>query len=266
VPQAAANSDADDLQDSDGADVAEESWEPRLRVWPGLYQGRAGYLGAIPLALDPWLVFRKTGDPHLSLKRVLDGRGGEGALLLPGAEAEAVHAWTAQLLQASPGVFPPDRQAWEDAEAHLVYGNRRFQQGALTSSWLDAWLRLLGSESAWLYAPLSGTRSLAPYDAGRLDATIFPIHGDWHTYGLQADILWALPLESAQPEPKIDEALAWLAGPETQTIIADLLGWIPAQNGGKPRDTLSRQAQVAWFSSGFVWSIPPASTDRPLHK
>jgi hypothetical protein len=26
-----------------------------------------------------------------------------------------------------------------------------------------------------------------------------------------------------------------------------------AQPGGKPHDTLARQAQVAWFSSGFIW-------------
>jgi hypothetical protein len=230
-----------------------DAWEPPIRLYPGLYRDRGDYQGAIPLALDPWLVFRKTGDPRLDLERVLNPAGGSGALILPGAEQDAVYAWVTQLLQTSPGSFPLERQAWDDAERLLVYGNRRFQQGALTYVWLDAWIRLLQDETAWVYAPLSRTRGLDSYDSGRLDAAIFPFPGDWNTYGLQAEILWAVPKQSEKPEPKIDEARSWLAGPETQTLLAELLGWIPAQPGGKPHDTLARQAQVAWFSSGFIW-------------
>jgi hypothetical protein len=231
-----------------------EPWEPPIRLYPGLYQDRSGYRGAIPLALDPWLVFRKTADPPLSLERALGSAGGAGALILPGAENEAVLAWLAQLLQSSPGSFPPEKQAWDDAEQRLVYGNRRFQQGALTYTWFDAWIKLLQDEPAWVYAPLSRIRSLASYDAGRLDAAIFPISGVWIPYGLQAEILWAIPKPPPKGQPALlDEAQAWLSSAETQTVLAGLLGWIPAQAGGTPHDTLAREAQVAWFSSSVIW-------------
>jgi hypothetical protein len=229
--------------------------EPPIRLYPGLYRDRGDYGGAIPLALDPWLVFRKTTDPPLSLERVLNPGGGPGAMILPGAEPEAVFAWTAQLLQRSPGSFPQERQAWEDAEQRLIHGNSRFQQGALTYTWFDGWIRLLQDGPAWIYAPLSRTRGLASYDAGRLDASAFPIPGDWNTYGLQGEILWAIPRAGGgkDQEALLEEARVWLSSAETQTLIAGLLGWIPAQSGGVPQDTLARQAQVAWFSSGFIW-------------
>jgi hypothetical protein len=252
LPAGAAEGNAQDLS-GDAVPAETDPWEPPVRLYPGLYRDRGDYRGALPLALDPWLVFRKTGDPQLALERVLNPAGGPGALILPGAEPDAVYAWVTQLLQTSPGSFPLEKQAWDDAERLLVYGNRRFQQGALTYTWFDAWIRLLQDETAWVYAPLSRTRGLASYDSGRLDAAIFPIPGDWNTYGLQADMVWAVPAPPEKPEPKIDEARSWLAAPETQTLLAELLGWIPAQSGGRPHDTLARQAQVAWFSSGFVW-------------
>jgi hypothetical protein len=155
------------------------------------------------------------------------------------------------LLQHSPGAFPWEKQAWEDAAQRLAYGNNRFQQGALTSTWLDGWIRLLQDEPAWLYAPLSRTRGLASYDIGRLDAAIFPIPGDWNTYGLQAEILWAIPGSGEEALP--EEARAWLSAMETQSLIAETLGWLPARPGGTPYDTLARQAQVSWFSSSFIW-------------
>jgi hypothetical protein len=233
----------------------EEPWDSPVRLYPGLYRDRADYRGAIPLALDPWLVFRTTTDPPLIRERVMNPGGGEGALILPGAEPDAVFAWTAQLLQRSPGSFPPEKQAWEDAEQHLIHGNSRFQPGALTYTWFDGWIRLLQNEPAWLYAPLSRTRGLASYDIGRLDAAIFPIPTDWNTYGLQAEILWAIPMAGGGQDQAaaLEEAKAWLSAAQTQTAIAETLGWIPAQPGGKPYDTLARQAQVAWFSSSFVW-------------
>jgi hypothetical protein len=231
----------------------EDPWEPPLRLYPGLYRNRLDYRGAIPLALDPWLVFRKTGDPPLALERALNPGGGAGALILPGAEREAALAWLTQLLQSSPGSFPLERQVWEDAEQRLVHGNSRFQPGALTYTWHDGWIRLLQDETAWLYAPLSRTRGLASYDTGRLDAAIFPIPGDWNTYGLQAEILWAIPKPPEDQPAILDEAKAWLSSAQTQTAIAETLGWIPAQSGGAPYDTLAREAQVAWFSSSFIW-------------
>jgi hypothetical protein len=239
--------------DSDTASSAEGPWEPPLRLYPGLYRDRAGYQGAIPLALDPWLVFRKTGDPPLTLERVLNPAGGADALILPGSESNAVHAWVTQLLQGSPGSFSQEKQAWDEAEQRLIYGNNRFQQGALTYTWFDLWILLLSNETAWAYAPLSMTRDLSSYDAGRLDAALFPIPRDWNTYGIQADILWAIPKAPEKEEARLDEAKLWLSTAETQTLIAEILGWIPAQPGGKPHDTLARQAQVAWFSSSFVW-------------
>jgi hypothetical protein len=231
----------------------ETSWEPPVRLYPGLYRDRSDYRGAIPLALDPWLVIRKTGDPPLALERALDGAGGEGVLIFPGAESEAEAAWIAQLLQRSPGGFPPEKQVWDEAKQSLVYGNRRFQQGAFTYTWFDAWIRLLQDEPAWLYAPLSGTRGLNSYDRGRLNASVFPIPGDWNTYGLQADLLWAVPGGLEEQETLLEETRAWLSSAEIQGLLAGLLGWIPAEPGTVPYDTLARQAQVAWFSSSFVW-------------
>jgi hypothetical protein len=212
-------------------------WEPPLRIYPGLYRDRADYQGAIPLALDPWLVIRKTGDPPLTLERALGEAGGAGILILPGAEAEAEAAWISQLLQDSPGSFPAEQQAWENAQQRLVYGNNRFQQGALTYTWYDSWIRLLQNEPAWLYAPLSRTRGLASYDRGRLDAASFPIPGDWNTYGLQADLLWAVPGGSWKQEALLDETRRWLASAEVQSVIADSLGWIPAESGAVPFDS-----------------------------
>jgi hypothetical protein len=227
--------------------------EAPVRLYPGLYRDRSNYRGAIPLALDPWLVIRKTGDPPLSLERALGESGGEGVLILPGAEAEAEAAWISQLLQSSPGSFPAEQQVWEEAQERLVYGNNRFQQGALTYTWFDSWIRLLQNEPAWLYAPLSRTRGLASYDRGRLNAAPFPIPGDWNTYGLQADLLWAIPGGSWKQEALLDETRRWLASAEVQSLIADSLGWIPAESGAVPFDSLARQAQVAWFSSSFIW-------------
>jgi hypothetical protein len=243
----------DGAADSGFPPSPEDPWEPPLRIYPGLYQDRSDYRGAIPLALDPWLVLRKTTDPPLRLERVLNPRGGEGALILPGAEPEAALAWTIQLLQSSPGSFPLERRAWEDAERLLAYGNNRFQQGALSYTWFDAWIKLLQNGPAWLYAPLSKTRGLAAYDAGRLDAAIFPIPADWNSYGLQAEILWAIPEAFEDQAALLEEAKLWLSSAETQAVIAELLGWIPAQSGATPHDTLARQAQLAWFSSSFIW-------------
>jgi hypothetical protein len=226
--------------------------EPPLRLYPGLYRDRGDYRGAVPLALDPWLVLRKTTDPPLSLERVLNPAGGAGALILPGAEPDAAFAWISQLLQRSPGGFPLEKEAWDEAERRLIYGNNRFQQGALTYTWFDGWIKLLQNEPAWLYAPLSKTRGLASYDTGRLDATIFPIPADWNTYGLQADILWAVPRFPDDQETLRGETQRWLTSAATQTAIARILGWIPAQPG-EPYDTLAREAQVAWFSSSFIW-------------
>jgi hypothetical protein len=234
---------------------AEDPWDPPVRLYPGLYRDRGDYRGAIPLALDPWLVLRKTADPPLTLERILNP--GDGALILPGAEPDATFAWTAQLLQHSPGNFSQEKQAWEDAKQRLVYDNNRFQQGALTYTWFDGWIKLLQNEPAWIYAPLSRTRGLASYDIGRLDAAVFPIPADWNTYGLQAEILWAIPKAGDDQDQDqaalLEEAAAWLSTAQTQTLIAEMLGWIPAQPGGTPYDTLARQAQVAWFSSSFVW-------------
>jgi hypothetical protein len=252
-PKEGTDSNTKDLQNSDTAPSPESPWEPPVRLFPGLYRDREDYRGAIPLALDPWLVFHKTGDPPLTLERVLDPAGSPGTLIIPGAEPDAVHAWVTQLLQSSPGDFPREKQVWDEAEQRLIYGNRRFQQGALTYTWFDVWFLLLNNETAWVYAPLSMTRNLSSYDTGRLDDALFPIPRDWNTYGIQAEILWAVPKPPEKQAADIDEAKAWLSAPEIQTLIAEILGWIPAQPGSRPYDTLARKAQVAWFSSSFVW-------------
>jgi hypothetical protein len=55
----------------------------------------------------------------------------------------------------------------------------------------------------------------------------------------------------------VAEISAWLKDARTQTIIANRLNWIPAHAGGTPFDPVSREAQLAWLSSSFVWQPDP---------
>jgi hypothetical protein len=174
---------------------------------------------------------------------------------MPGAEPAAVEAWLAQLLQERPGVFPESREIWDRAEDRLFL-DRRFQRGALSYSWFDAWIALFQEGPSWVYAPLGRIRKLPPDQAASLDAAQFPIPENWNRYGMQADVLWAIPLDSGTGEGEkkmLGEANLWLERPEIQALIADTLGWVPAHPQGKPYDTIAREAQVVWFSSSFIW-------------
>ncbi|AEF86386.1 hypothetical protein TREPR_2006 [Treponema primitia ZAS-2] len=224
-----------------------------LRIIP-IDSGNREYRGARALAFNPWMVYRKYEGPQLTRAR-LDRPGGEGTILIPGAEPAAVEAWLAQLLQESPGVFPEDRETWDKAEDRLFL-DRRFQRGALSYSWFDIWIALFQEGPSWVYAPLGKIRELPPDQAASLDAAQFPIPGNWNRYGMQADILWAIPKApgtSERVKKVLEDANFWLEKPEIQALIADTLGWVPAHPQGKPYDTIAREAQVVWFSSSFIW-------------
>ncbi|AEF86910.1 hypothetical protein TREPR_2077 [Treponema primitia ZAS-2] len=245
---------------SDGAAASEETeafWAPPITIYPALEDtltATGEYRGAQVLALDPWMVFRDFKDPVVSRTRVDSPSGGEGHLIMPGRDAPSVEAWTAQLLQIQPGVFPLDPDLWESTRETLFSG-RRFQQGASTYGWIDAIPLFYQSSPAWIYAPLSRIRSLPPQDTSSLEASRFPEREDWHEFGLQADLLWAVPFGKEKYVQKLSPVKTWLASPETQTLIANTLGWIPAHRNGAPYNPVSRAARLAWLSSSFVWQM-----------
>jgi hypothetical protein len=237
-----------------GTRLPDNSADTPVRVFQDLFRTRE-YQGALALALDPWMVFRKHQDHELTRDRVDSSRGGEGQLLLPGSDPAAVWAWTAQFLQNQPGEFPQDSEFWKESQ-RLLLQSRRFQNGAPTYPWVGIWPILLREEAAWVYAPLSVVRALPPYRMGLLDASRFPEKPEWNRYGLQANILWAIPAganSSRRSQKDIGKAEQWLRDPLTQTLIANTLGWIPAHPAGTPYNTASWETQLAWLRSSFVW-------------
>ena len=223
-----------------------------LRVYPGLSR-ELQYQGAIVLALDPWMIFYKHNQPSLSYERIFGPMGGEGILLLPGAEAEAVQAWVMRLSQDGPGSFPMDVETPENAE-FLLFSGGRFRFEFRDYYWQNALSFLLGNETAWLYAPLSIIRSNRNPRKQLLAAEGFP-ERDRNRYSLQATILWAWLNFSEKNTEKRNEIASWLKNPEIQTIIADELGWIPADPYGNPYDPVSRSSQMNWLTSSFVFEI-----------
>jgi hypothetical protein len=206
------------------------------------------------LAVDPWLVFRDQDDPGLSLRRVSSVEGGEGNLFLPGKEKRAVAAWLAQFVMEEPGVFPTDEAVWKKAESALFAG-RRFQQDAATFSWNDVWFYFNRRKPAWMYAPVSWIRSFPGYDTDRITAAVFPNLQGGDEFGLEANLLWAVPFGRDKDRSGLDAVSAWLYQAETQTHIADTLGWIPAHREGKPFNYLVYSAQTAWLRSSFIWQF-----------
>jgi hypothetical protein len=229
----------------------------KIVIYPGLsdtgeYQGTDEYRGARVLALDPWMVFyRHSGS---SLNRSRAEAPGEGTLILPGAEAGALEAWAAQTLQTRPGVFSADADEWTAAIRDLPQ-DTRFQKGAASYKWAEALSLLLRVENTWLYAPLSRIRELPSHRMGLLAARHFPVKSNWNEFGIQADLLWAVPVGKTGQSKKQEAWAAWLDDPLTQTAIADELRWIPAHPGGTPYNPVSRDTQLAWFSSSFVWEL-----------
>jgi hypothetical protein len=217
-------------------------WLSRTREWKG----------ALVLAANPWMVFRKHQDSPPDRNRVASLGGGLGVLICPGGDRSTVFAWNSQLLQDSPGVFPVDPAAWEEAGQSLFL-NRRFQNGAAAYGWVDVWPLLFRENLAWVYAPISKVRELPPYRMGLLAASRFPEKENWNEYGVQADLLWAVPFGGEGQKKRLGRAAEWLKNPAVQTEIANTINWIPAHPQGTPYNPVTWEAQVAWINSSFVW-------------
>ncbi|MFP3041559.1 hypothetical protein LQZ19_07015 [Treponema primitia] len=226
---------------------------PPVVIYKGLPSARE-YQGALVLAIDPWMMFRDFKEPAISRSRAVSPEGGEGELLIPGRDMEARWAWIAQLLQEQPGIFPEDREVWESAMEDL-FRNSRFQQGAETYGWIDALPLFYRSSPGWVYAPVSRIRRQPPQDTSNLEANRFPEMEDWHEFGIQADILWAVPFGEEKNTAKLQTTRTWLASLAAQTTIANTLFWIPAHQEGAPYNAVARSARLAWLSSSFVWQI-----------
>jgi hypothetical protein len=206
------------------------------------------YEGAHVLALDPWMIFRDHRQIALSRSRV--EAAGQGELLLPGWDEAARGAWTAQLVRDRAGAFPAGRAAWDTVRASLPEDNRFFR-GSATMNWQDAWFFLFSNKPAWLYAPLSRTRELPSFRSSLLEASVFPAGGG---IGLQARILWAVPLGSGRLMARLEKApLKWLKDAGNQTIIANAFEWLPADPDGEPFNPLAAAAKRAWLTASFVW-------------
>ena len=224
-----------------------------LVMYPNLNRTRT-FRGWQLLALDPWMVFRRHYIPEPG-RAFLNSSGERGSLLLAGNDPRAVQAWTSQLLQESPGVFSPGEELWRATGASLVQ-NYPFQSGAFSFAWIQTWPLLFRDDDAFLYAPLSQARAFAHHSrhsAGLLDATTFPEPPDWHSFGLQADMLWARPHGSERRLRRLVYTEHWLASARTQTRIANEFEWIPAHPSGVPYNTVSWQSQRAWLRSSYIW-------------
>jgi ABC-type glycerol-3-phosphate transport system substrate-binding protein len=235
--------------------IAAKPWEKQEQVtvyrrlsWDLEYQG------AIVLALDPWMVFRKHTNPGLTVERAYTEAGGGGLLLIPGRDKASVRAWTARLIQSQPGVFPSGENVWREWETRLFSANR-FPNGSQTYTWNDVFFRLMGNETAWVYAPLSAIRRYNNPRKAILEATAFPEAGNDTQYSLQASLLWAVPIGADEEQEKLAETIKWLKKPETQTVIADILGWIPADPYGAPFDPMSLNSHRNWLTAAYVYEV-----------
>ncbi|MCL2126919.1 MAG: hypothetical protein FWH38_01580 [Treponema sp.] len=243
------------LAQEPGILIAAKPWQAREKV--SVYSQLPydlEYRGAVLLALDPWMVFQKYRDPPLTAERAYSGAGGDGALLIPGKDTESVEAWTARLIQAAPGEFPPGTEAWQDQERKLFEGGR-FPNGAESYNWQDVFFRLMGGEAAWVYAPLSAIRRYPNPRKSILETAPFPERAGGGRYSLQAALLWALPLGPDDKKAGLAQALEWLKKPETQTLIADTLEWIPANPYGEPYDPVSLASHRNWLTATFVYEV-----------
>jgi hypothetical protein len=212
------------------------------------------YQGAVVLALDPWMIFRKHTDPSLTVDRVLSDKGGKGILLLPGRDMSVVRAWTGRFIQDKPGNFPSGNAIWREWEEKLFVGSR-FPNGSMSYTWSDAMFRLMGRETAWIYAPLSYFRRYNNPQKAILEASAFPEFTSSGEYSMQAEILWALPTGSEKKQKKLVSTINWLKNPNTQTIIANTFDWIPADPYGKPYDPMSFTSHRLWLTADWVYTI-----------
>jgi len=217
---------------------------------------RSGIYGdALPLALDPWLVFRKFTSPPLTRREAENGSEGSELILLAGGDRAAVRAWQAQILQEFPGFFPEDEALWERAEVKLLRGNF-FQHGAMTYGWSELWPRLLGQgEDVRVYAPLSRIRQLPTHQTNILEADVFPVRRDWYEFGLPADILWAVPFGDWKNREKLKPVDVWLHSAEFQTLLADTLGWLSAHPDSPPYNPVTQSARIYYLTASYMWTI-----------
>jgi hypothetical protein len=233
--------------------AGEEIPGPGHRRFSGLTRSRQ-YGGWILLAADPWMVFRRHqyAEPvraNLEARRDDDA----GFFLIPGAAPEAVEAWAAQTVQERPGLFPQDPAVWDAARENLFF-RYRFQSGAPAYTWVQVWPFLFRETGIyWLYAPISRARALSPYQMGLLDATRFPDPETWNEYGMQADLLWALPAGNEKQRKKLASLEKWLDSAETQTRLANLIEWIPVHPESKDFNTIAWETKIAWLRSSFIW-------------
>ncbi|MDR1149239.1 MAG: hypothetical protein LBK66_11475 [Spirochaetaceae bacterium] len=224
--------------------------EAMVKAYPNL-AASSEYEGSFLLALDPWAFFFEFTDPPPSRDRV-EGNGElMGLLAGPGGEPKARVAWLSQLLQEEPGVFPQGKEFWE-AQGNTLFQSPRFQPGALTYNWTNSWDIFLANKPSWIYAPLSMARNLRPSQSAGFAAARFPEKPGWTRYGIQAELLWAVPFGDEE-QAQTPGAAAWLKDGSIQTLIANTLRWIPAVPGGTPFNAFSRTVQLNWLGSAFVW-------------
>lgn len=209
--------------------------------------------GALLLALDPWLVFRRAATPPLSREMAERGPPEWGQIFIAGGDKAAVRAWTAQLLQESPGVFSRDEERWNRIGERLFIG-RNFQPGAQTYRWEQVWPYLLAEDEAvWAYCPLSEIRQLPQNETNVLAADVFPARPGWSEYGLQVETLWATPYGSEKNRKKLKSAENWLQTASAQSQIADAFGWLAAHPQASPASPVLQDAHAAWIAASYVW-------------
>jgi hypothetical protein len=123
--------------------------------------------------------------------------------------------------------------------------------------WPNVLSRLLSGEIAWLYAPLSVIRAYSESRTSILEASAFPENiavGSQNS--MQAKLLWAIPPATDQQKEELQEMIIWLKDPETQTVIADELQWIPAAPYGQPYNPVSMTSYLAWLTTAYIYETP----------
>jgi hypothetical protein len=224
-----------------------------VKLYPGLANTRE-YNGALVLAFDPWVMVNEFTDPGLDRARLRGGANTEGLLIAPGGEPGARLAWLGQLLQKEPAVWAEGRDYWT-AQGDLLFRSALFQRGAFTYNWNNAWELFFKNKPAWIYTPYSLAQGQPIFQSAGLTASRFPEPESWDSYGVQADLLWALPFGTVQDrDAKLAAAKAWLQKGETQTVLANKLRWIPAVPGGRPYNSLAQSAQLVWNRSAYIWT------------
>ncbi|MCL2138933.1 MAG: hypothetical protein FWH41_05320 [Treponema sp.] len=247
--------DGGDLPEGQGILIASKPWKTQERISVYRYLPyELEHNGALLLALNPWMVFYKYRDPPLTAERAYSLAGGDGTLLLPGQDSSSVDAWIARMLQTSPGVFSADENSWLALKNNLFSGSR-FPNGSQTYTWQDVFFRLMGNETAWVYAPLNIIRSYPNPRKSILTVLPFPEHAPDGQYSLQAQLLWALPINSGEANEKIQIVMKWLKDPKTQTIIANAIEWMPADPYGIPYDPVSLASHRNWITATWVYEV-----------